>query len=43
MKFDEIYSEITKNKTEVFFKLFSDSYGTGVLISIPENFDNFLQ
>ena len=42
MKFDEIYAEITKNKTEVFFKLYVDQYGNGVLISIPDNYDDFL-
>lgn len=42
MKFDEIYTEITKDRTEVFFKLYADKYGPGVLIGIPENFDDFL-
>ena len=42
MLFDEIYAEITKDKTEVFFKLYADKYGEGVLISIPDNFDDFL-
>jgi hypothetical protein len=41
MLFDEIYAEITKDKTEVFFKLYADEYGPGVLISIPDNFDDF--
>lgn len=41
MKFDEIYAEITKDKTEVFFRLYADQYGEGVLISIPDNFDDF--
>ena len=41
MKFDDIYTEITKNKTEVFFKLYVEQYGPGVLISIPDNFDDF--
>ncbi|SFS31483.1 hypothetical protein SAMN02910357_00033 [Succinivibrio dextrinosolvens] len=41
MKFDDIYTEITKDKTEVFFKLYVDQFGSGVLISIPDNFDDF--
>jgi len=42
MKFDDIYNELIKNKNEVFFKLYADKFGPGVLISIPEdNFDDF--
>ena len=41
MKFDDIYTEITKDKTEVFFKLYVDQFGSGVLISIPDKFDDF--